>query len=105
MKIRSRPEVKQRCEPIVENALRQLQSNTRNALGNVITLDEHERSLKMIMSSLQMAGIICHYQIGTAVETKQSTYEKNEWLIRLKFTDDATRKTGYIVDLVFHYYH
>lgn len=106
MKIQSRPAVKQNCEPIVEQALRQmLQGNGVNALGNPITLDQHERQLKMILSTLKLTGVLTHYEIGATRETKASTYEKTEWLIRIKFTDDPAKKTGYIADLLFHYYH
>lgn len=105
MLIRSRPQTKQACEPIVEAALKQLFGSQTNAIGRIITLDEHERGLANIMSTLKMTGIITDYVIGATRETKQSTYEKTEWLIRIKFTDDPTKKTGYVADLLFHYTH
>lgn len=110
MKIQSRPKVKQNCEPIVEAALKQMLGlNTgpsgKNAMGNVISLDQHERTLKMIMSTLLMSGVLTHYEIGATRETKASTYEKTEWMIRIKFTDDPTKKAGYVADLLFHYTH
>jgi hypothetical protein len=100
MKIQSRPAVKQNCEPIVESALQQMIGGTR-----VISLDEHERTLNLIMSSLKMSGVLSHYEIGATRETAASTYEKTEYMIRIKFTDDPTKKTGYVADLIFHYTH
>lgn len=103
MKIQSRPKVKQSCEPIVEQALRQMLAG--NGSGQIITLEQHERQLFMILNTLKMTGVLTHYEIGATRETKASTYEKTEWMIRIKFTDDPTKKTGYIADLLFHYYH
>lgn len=110
MKIQSRPAVKQKCEPIVEAALRQMLqgsgANTgMNAMNTVVPLDQHERTLKMLMNTLHMSGVLTHYEIGATRETIASTYEKTEYIIRIKFTDDPTKKTGYIADLIFHYTH
>lgn len=106
MIIRSRPSTKQACEVLVERALQQmLYGNMKNALGQPISLDQHERQLGMILSTLQLTGVLSHYEIGATRETAASTYEKTEWLIRIKFTDDPTKKTGYVADLLFHYYH
>lgn len=101
MIIRSRPSTKQACESIVEAALAQMCGITSSA----IPLDQHEKTLGMIMKTLKLSGILTNYEIGTTRETKQSTYEKTEWLIRIKFTDDPSLKTGYIADLIFHYFH
>lgn len=118
MIIRSRPGVeKQPCEVLVERALSQMihgshftPSGVSHGLGNAplggpIPLDQHERTLKMILETLQMTGVLVHYQIGATRETAASTYEKTEWMIRIKFTDDPQRKVGYVADLLFHYYH
>lgn len=110
MIIRSRPgPVKQRCEELVEQALKHMQySNGLSVRGSVlpiVTLDQHERQLAMILSTLRLSGVLTHYQIGATRETAASTYEKTEWMIRIKFTDDPTKKVGYVADLLFHYYH
>lgn len=111
MKIQSRPAVKQACEPIVEAALKQMcapvpaMRSGRVNTQTVISLDEHERNLEMIMNTLRMTKVITHYEIGATRETKASTYENTEWLIRIKFTDDPTKKAGYVADLLFNYTH
>lgn len=117
MKIQSRPKIKQSCEPIVEQALRQMQQGSyftptgvahgsgTSPMGNCISLDQHERTLGMIMKTLLMSGVLTHYEIGATRETKNSTYENTEWMIRIKFTDDPTKKTGYVADLLFNYTH
>ncbi len=110
MKIQSRPTIKQSCEPIVEAALKQMTMSSigatsidRVSVQTVVPLDQHERTLGMIMETLLMTKVLTHYEIGATRETKNSTYELTEWLIRIKFTDDPTNKTGYVADLIFHY--
>ena len=105
MIIRSRPPKSQACEPIVEQAIRQLYALNRNTgnMQTVINLDQYERMLRIILNTLQLAGTLTEYAIGAAHETSKSTYEKEEWLIRIKFTDDPAKKVGYIAELLFHY--
>lgn len=108
MIIRSRPGVeKQPCEVLVERALQQMVRTNAGAspMQAATPLDQHERTLKMILETLQMTGVLVHYQIGATRETSASTWGKTEWMIRIKFTDDPTKKVGYVADLLFHYYH
>jgi len=110
MKILSRPPVKQPCEDIVLNALRPLYTMSASSFGghkgsasNYIPLSLPQFSLIIgaIFHTLMSAKVLTDYKISAPVETKDSTYEKEEWVLIVRFTDDPARASGYVVDLRF----
>lgn len=106
MKIVSRPAVKQNCKDIVQKSLLRMivgPNKITNPLQVIQTMPGFEKEINLIFNALSVAGVLTSYKIEQARETKNSTYEHEEWMVRIHFTDDPTYKVGYVADLHFKF--
>ena len=71
-----------------------------------MNLTQHEHALLLVMKTLFVAGTLTDFEIGTPKETSNSTYEKEEWVITIKFTDaprSSAKREGYVADLLYQF--
>lgn len=102
---------------VVRNSLRQLYTNTKQAeLLRPISIMEHHLAIEHIMGTLAIAGVLKAYRVHEPVElnvtcisgpyatqhvSRNSTYENEDWLIKVDFRGDE--RTVYTAELTYNF--
>jgi hypothetical protein len=104
MIITSRPKVSQPCEPIVLESLNQLYRVNAGDLQPkhvVPSLPQYGLMLKVILTTLSIAGVLKDFRIDTPLESSKSTYELEKWMQLVRFTGDG--KEWYTIKLTYEF--
>ncbi len=102
MKLTSRPAVKQDCEDIVLQSLKQLYLPGRTLPGYITpSLADYGNAVHLIMGTLQRAGTIKTFQVKDPQELAGSTYTEEKWKQSISFSGDG--KHSYTVRLDYNF--
>lgn len=104
MKIVSRPTKAQACEPVVLEALNQLYRVNGGDIQPkyvVPSLPQYGLMLKVIFTTLGIAGVLKDFRIDTPLESNKSTYENEKWAQLVHFSGDG--KEWYAVKLTYEF--
>lgn len=90
MKILSRPKVEQQCGDVVKRSIETLYRANINRVGpffSTPSLQQYVESVKMIMTVLNIAGVIKHTHVYDPREVAGSTYENEQWSVIIEFSE------------------